>query len=339
MKPVLKIIGAVLWLLALALAAWTLWQLPLESIGPTLQALTACDWLLWLLVNLVVILLLTYRWQLLMHLLQARVPFPSLLLIRQAGQAVSFLIPGPHVGGEPLQLYWLCKRSGLTLPTAILGLGLDRLFELACNVLVFIGSVSLLLLTTSLTIPDWQQGALILTVLALLLLWLVNGLQRKPQWLSQRLENAAQHWRQHERLRQFSAQWQSGWLQIRTQFAEALATKKARLLLAALFSALGWFAMLGEFALLLYFLGWTPGLFEVVLLVVAMRVALLIPAPGGIGPVEAGLLWAFQWLDLPLTAAASLIVMMRLRDVAILLAGLLCAYGLGRNADSTPDTR
>jgi uncharacterized protein (TIRG00374 family) len=331
MKRLLKICGIVLWLLALALVAWMLWQLPLDAIAGQIAALSAMDWLTWVLVNVLVILLLTLRWQLLARLLRARIPLLTLLQIRQGGQAATFLIPGPHVGGEPLQLYWLCKHCRLPLPVAILALGLDRLFELGLNALVFTGSVALLLLTPTLEIPDWQQGLAVVVVLALVLLLLVRTLQRKPRWLAQHFERLAQPWRQHERLRQFSQHWQRNWQQVRSEFAQVLATGKRRLLLAALFSALGWLAMLAELALLLYFLGLTPALFDVVLLVVAMRVALLLPAPGGIGPVEAALLWAFQLLDLPLTAAASLIVLMRLRDLCILLLGLACAWNLGRN--------
>jgi hypothetical protein len=44
--------------------------------------------------------------------------------------------------------------------------------------------------------------------------------------------------------------------------------------------------------------------------------------------VEVGLFWAFQALALPLPAAAGLILLMRLRDVVILLAGAAALPGL-----------
>jgi glycosyltransferase 2 family protein len=59
-----------------------------------------------------------------------------------------------------------------------------------------------------------------------------------------------------------------------------------------------------------------------------VRLAFLLPLPGGIGSVEAGLFWAFQALALPLPAAAALIVLMRLRDVIILLTGAALLPGL-----------
>lgn len=331
MKRAVKIAGFMLWLLALGLVASMLAELPLDAIAASIAALTSTNWAIWLLANAAVIALLTLRWHVLLRLLHARVPLLTLLQIRQGGQAATFLIPGPHIGGEPLQLYWLCRRSKLPLPTAILALGLDRLFELSLNALIFAGSVLLLLLTPTMRIPDWQQGAGSLIVIAIVVLLLLRLLQRKPQWLASHFDAIAQKWRQHERLREFTQQWQSNWQQVRADLLQALVSEKPGLALAATLSALGWLAMLAEFALLLRFLGLSPSLSDIVLLVVAMRAALLLPAPGGIGPVEAALLWAFQLLDLPLTAAASLITMMRLRDVVILLFGLGCAWNLGRN--------
>lgn len=331
MKRLLKILGIVLWISALALVASVLRHLPFDAIITAVASLTAINWAIWIGANAAVILLLTCRWQVLVHLLRAQVALLTLLQIRQGGQAATFLMPGPHIGGEPLQLYWLCTRCRLPLPTAILALGLDRLFELGLNALVFAGSVMLLLLTPALRIPDWQQGVGALVALVIVLLLLVKTLQSKPQWLARHFDRFAQHWREHERLSQFAQQWQAHWQQVRTEFQQALASEKRRLLAAAFLSALGWLAMLAELALLMSFLGLTPSLFEVVLVVVAMRAALLLPAPGGIGPVEAALLWVFQLLDLPLTSAAALIALMRLRDVVILLIGLACTWNLGRN--------
>ena len=88
--------------------------------------------------------------------------------------------------------------------------------------------------------------------------------------------------------------------------------------------------------LLLHFLGLvlTPAAF--ILLIVAMRLAMLLPMPGGIGSIEAALLWSFQLLQLPAAAAIGLIALTRLRDAVVLLIGLYCLY-LGRNHPGRSD--
>jgi len=54
-----------------------------------------------------------------------------------------------------------------------------------------------------------------------------------------------------------------------------------------------------------------------------MRLAFLLPLPGGIGSVEAALFWAFQMLGLQLSMAAGVVVLMRVRDLSLLLSGVL----------------
>ena len=64
------------------------------------------------------------------------------------------------------------------------------------------------------------------------------------------------------------------------------------------------------------------------LILVAMRLAFLLPLPGGIGTLEASLFWVFQILGLPLTVAISVMALMRLRDAITLVIGLYCVRAL-----------
>jgi len=83
---------------------------------------------------------------------------------------------------------------------------------------------------------------------------------------------------------------------------------------------------MAELWLLLAFFNISPGFFDFVFLIVAIRLAFLLPFPGGIGTFEAALFWAFQGLSLPLAAAAGLIILMRLRDAVILALGLVALH-------------
>ena len=86
-------------------------------------------------------------------------------------------------------------------------------------------------------------------------------------------------------------------------------------------SLLAWVGMIGEFWFLLYLVEAPRDLTSFVLLFTAVRLAFLLPLPGGIGSVEAALFWGFQSLGAPLETAAALILLMRLRDAVILLSG------------------
>jgi uncharacterized membrane protein YbhN (UPF0104 family) len=60
-----------------------------------------------------------------------------------------------------------------------------------------------------------------------------------------------------------------------------------------------------------------------VFLFTVVRLAFLLPLPGGIGSLEAALFWAYQSMEISLAIAAGLIVLMRLRDVLVLLSGAM----------------
>lgn len=317
-----KQLTILLWLIALALAAWTLGQLPIADITTSFATLSTTQWIFWLGLNGSIIFILALRWQLLTQALLAPVNLAKLLLIRQAGQTVSFITPGPQFGGEPLQIYWLYKY-GLPLRKAFLSLGLDRFFELWVNFSVLLLAVLLLLSgigNNSLGIGDWQTTLMPLLLLLGLMFSLAWLLIKQPQWISNRLERVAARWQHNPRLHNINQHWQS----LGDDLRIALRTQKFRFLLAAVLSLLGWAGLLGELYLILRFVGIEADLYSFLLILVAMRMALLLPMPGGVGTLEASVLWSFHTLNLPASAALGLIALMRTRDAIILLIGLAC---------------
>lgn len=318
-----------LWLLALSLAGWTLAQLPLEDIASQLGRLSWMHWLLWSLVNIAILYLAVKRWQLLGRALQVSMTMTLLFQLRQAGSAVSFLTPGPHFGGEPLQLYWLCRRCGLSLHRAVALLGLDRFMETGTNIAVLLAGVLMLLGTAILPVHEWLQVIATLAGVLGAMLLAAGLIVRHPDWLARRFRPLAQRWRTNPSDK-------SGWQALVELMQNAFAMQRSRLWWALLLSLLGWGALLAELALLLHLLGLTPTPTQVVLIMVGMRLAMLLPVPGGIGTIEASLLWSFLYLGLPVSAAIGLIALVRLRDGLVLLIGLGCLWSFSRRRGDTP---
>jgi len=314
-----SIITLLLWCVALALAAWTLRQLPLADIGASVRGLSVLDTAMWLLLNVAVMVLSTARWQAFAHMLGNRVALWPLLLIRMAGQTVSFLTPGPQFGGEPLQIYWLWKRHSVPVHKAVLALGLDRFFELWVNFSVLLGGAALLLFTQLVPAQDWQGTVLTLVLLVLALPLLGLLVLRQPGWVTARLSRLTQRWQAHPRLQQIETHWQA----LREDLQRVARNKRPTLLAGLLLSLLGWVFILGELRALLWFLNVPVETGEFVLLFVGIRLAMLLPLPGGIGTIEAAVLWSFALLGFAAGDALGLIALMRLRDAAILLFGLL----------------
>jgi len=323
----LKSIPVLLWSAALILVGWILYQLPLTTITQSLRTLSIGQWLAWIYINLAIIGLATLRWSTLIKGLALSVKFNELLMIRQAGQAISFITPGPQFGGEPLQIYWLWKRNHWPIHSALLAVGVDRFYELWINFGVLLLSL-ILLMTTSITSPtapiNWQVMflGLLLTLLALSLL---GGLiLKQPDRVLAWIKRITHYWQDHPRLLHIETHWQ----RLNSDLKSLMSTHRAELAKAFFWSLIGWIGLIGELWLILSFFDLELTLSSFMLILVAMRLAFLLPLPGGIGTLEASLFWVFQILGLPLTLAISVMTLMRLRDAITLVIGLYCVRAL-----------
>ncbi|MCA9973722.1 MAG: flippase-like domain-containing protein, partial [Anaerolineales bacterium] len=94
-------------------------------------------------------------------------------------------------------------------------------------------------------------------------------------------------------------------------------------LLAALaVSALSWLLMVLEFWLMLRFLGLPLTPVQAVAVLTAARIAFLLPAPGGLGTLEASQVLALTWLGMSPAAGVAASLLIRARDVSLGLLGL-----------------
>lgn len=309
-----------LWLAALILLGAILSQLPLTTIIQSLSSLSTQQWIGWLIINLGIIVIACLRWQLICKLLKIPVSLFTLLLIRQAGQAVSFITPGPQFGGEPLQIYWLYQHCKLAIHSALVALGLDRFFELWINFSVLLVAVLLLMSSDSAGAHDWLHLLILLALLLSTLSLLGRLLIKHPDSVLSWLKTLTQRWHHHPKLQSIDTHWQ----RLATDLNTALSQQKSALLQALVLSLVGWAGLIAELAWLLSFLKLQLDFGGFLLILVAIRLAFLLPLPAGIGSLEAALLWAFQFLNLSNESVLGLIALIRLRDVLMLITGLGC---------------
>ncbi|MEI8571551.1 TIGR00374 family protein [Methylomonas sp. LW13] len=319
-----KALPILLWLPGLLLASAVFSQLPLATITLTIGTLSFNQWLGWISLNLVIILMATQRWWVLSDLLKLPVGVAQLLLIRQAGQAVSFITPGPQFGGEPLQIFWLYKRYHLPLHRALLSLGLDRFYELWINFSILVLAVLLLLASPAGAVANWRE--ILLSLIAILLILSLFGwiILKQPERILAWLKRLARRWQHHPRLQNIETHWQ----RLGSDLKAAVTTGKPVLCKAFIFSLCGWAGLLLELWLLLGVFDFALDVSAFLVVLVAMRLSFLLPLPGGVGSLEAAVFWAFQYLSWPAETAVGLIALMRLRDAIMLIGGLGCLRAL-----------
>ncbi|GAB4268930.1 MAG: hypothetical protein Kow0080_12120 [Candidatus Promineifilaceae bacterium] len=311
------------WTAALLLLAAALRSVPVPKITAVLRGLSPWEVAGLAAVNLLVLMLLNGRWWLLLHAQGATVPFFVLTAHRLAAFAVSYFTPGPHFGGEPVQVALVVRRHGVGRAEAVAAVSLDKALELLVNfgfLAVGLGVVA--------QVGIWrgQVGWLSLALAAVLLALPVGVL---TLWLAGKRPFTTLSYCFRPLIHKFPRLYR-GYQQLihNVQAAEVQVTavcqrRPSALWGALVVSVLGWLAMIAEFWLMLSFLGLPLSPAAIMIAMTAARVAFLLPLPGGLGTLEASQVLVFAALGLDTAVAVSAVLLIRARDVGLGVLGVL----------------
>ncbi len=313
-----KSIRLIAWIIALSLAVWLIKDLPFRDILESVKRLSIQQWLYWSSLNLFIIFIFVWRWMALTKGLDLKLHFLNLLFLRQAGQSVSFITPGPQFGGEPLQIYLLYKNFSISPGDSFLALAVDRFFELWVNFAVLLLGILFLTFSGS-GLTNWVSAALIIATVLLLLCFLAWCVIKRDAAIAKIINNVGLRWLSSTRLANMNFHWN----QITSSLQHLLKNKLA-LAIALLLSISGWLLTFFELYLVLSFFNIYLSTSDFILLLVVMRLAFLLPLPGGIGTLEAAVLWVFSVIVLPEAAAAAVLALIRFRDLIVLGLGFMC---------------
>jgi len=319
-----RLIKTLPWLLAAGLLVLVLRAVPLADSWAALQQLKGTQILLLIAVNGLILILLNGRWWIILRGYGQHIPFLTLLGYRLATFGVSYFTPGPHFGGEPLQVYLVENEQQTSRVTAIAAMSLDKTLELLINFSFLLGGIILIIQQRTLGGLVRSEAALFAGVLLFLpagylvgiwthhapLSWLMGlGMrlpiwQRKPRWF-ERFQRAQETIHNSEKETSLFCR--------RAPMAVAL---------ALLVSIAGWMLMIGEFWLMISFLGTSLSLVQLVTALTAARIAILLLLPGSIGALEASQAFAFGAMGLNPAIGISASLLIRGRDIILGTIGL-----------------
>ncbi len=303
----------------LVLLYFALHNAPLTEILHTLKRLQLWQIALILFVNALVIASMAARWWIIVHAENPSLPFLPLIGYRLSVFGLSYFTPGPQVGGEPLQVLYLQRNHGLSFARATSAVIMDKLLEFLVNFLL-IGVGAWAIVRVGLVSENGIRLTLSLIGLAgLLTLPLVHIflLYRGITPISRILLRQPFIQRDHPGIRLMIV-------------AERMASVFCRKHVRAMFLAIGvsLLSIVGiavEYYLMVSFLGMQIGAVQIFAALTAMQAAFLMPLPGGLGALEASQVFALGAFGQPASAAISLTLLMRGRDILNGGIGLLLA--------------
>jgi len=272
-----------------------------------------------LVINGMVILAMTARWWIIVRADNPSVPFLPLIRYRLAVFGLSYFTPGPQVGGEPLQVFYLKHNHGLSFARATSAVIMDKLLEFLAN-FILIGAGLTAAIRVGMISRNGAQTLGSLVPLAVILLWPVIHLLllhrgRYPvsgllRFASPVIGNPA-------------------WVRliiVSERMAASFTRRKLPALLGALFFSLAaWGGMAAEYFLMADFLNAHLGFEQILAALTAALFAFLMPLPGGLGALEASQVYALTTMGYASSIGISLSLLMRARDILNGGVGLLLA--------------
>jgi uncharacterized protein (TIRG00374 family) len=316
-KPVLRFF-AVYFALAILLY-FALRNVPLHEIWVTIRGLRL--WQVGTLfgLSLFIYALITWRWWIIVRAENRHIPYFPLLLVRLAVFGVSYFTLGPHVGGEPLQVFYLQRKYKLTFTHATASVIMDKLLELLANFFLLAIGLTAILQAGILSINGGSSW-LSLSGLALLCMWPpihIVFLYRRRYPVSAILRRLPFLKPDSRPVRFIAAS---------ERLAGTFCRRHLQSLLAATaVSILAGVGMVSEFALIVGFLNIELSSWQTIAAWTAGWLSLLAPLPGGLGALEATEVFALGIFGVPAALAIGVPLLMRGRDLLIGGLGLLIA--------------
>jgi uncharacterized protein (TIRG00374 family) len=308
-------VGLVVWVLAIVLLWWVLRSVSLTDVWAILGHLSGWQVLTLLALNLIIAFTFGWRWWLILRAQGYSIPYPLLASYRLVSYSISYFTPGPHLGGEPLQVYLLRQRHAVPVASAAASVALEKLLEVLVNFTFLLAGVIITLqarVVPEIIGPEAMAIATCLLAAPLGFLWTLYAGHHLISGLLARIPIRV---RSSEKMVAFIRETEDHAIQSCREHPRAV-------LLALCGSVLVWWALLFEYWLATQFLGLNLTFVQLISVVTAARVAILLPSPGGLGTLEAGQVWMMGWLGLDPAAGLGLSLLIRARDLLFGIIGL-----------------
>jgi uncharacterized protein (TIRG00374 family) len=316
-KPALRL--AAVYVALAILLSFALRNVPLHEIWGTIRGLQLWQIAALFGLNLFIYALITLRWWVIVRAENRSVAYFPLLLVGIAVFGVSYFTLGPHVGGEPLQVFYLQRKYRLTFTHATASVVMDKLLELLANFFLLVVGLTAIFRAGILS-TNGGNSWLSLSGLLVLCMWPpvhIIFLYRRRYPVSAALRAIPLLRKDSKPVRFIAAS---------ERLAGAFCRRHlSSLLVAAAISICAGIGMVSEFALIVNFLDIQLSSWQTIAAWTAGWLSLLVPLPGGLGALEASQVFALGIFGVPPALAIGVTLVMRARDLLVGSLGLMLA--------------
>ena len=301
---------------------------PFVEIWKTLSQLRLWQIGVLFIINSAVVFAITARWWIIVRSDTPSVPFLPLVRYRLSTFGISYFTPGPQVGGEPLQIYYLQKNHDVPFARSTAAVIMDKLIELLGNSILIVAGLTAAVRVGMISRHETLGFGSLVPLLAILVVPLIHLslLYRGRYPLSSLLRAASPIVGNRSWVRLIMVSERMAASFTRRRFAAVLA--------AFFFSLLALAGTLLEYALMTSFLGAHLSFGQNLAGLTSVMLAFILPLPGGLGAMEASQVYAMTSMGYSAAIGISISLLIRARDLmnaglGLLLAGRFIRY-IGR---------
>jgi CDP-diacylglycerol--glycerol-3-phosphate 3-phosphatidyltransferase len=282
--------------------------------------------------NAAIIWAMSLRWKLILRSSGHPIGIHRLAAYRIGANAISYLTPGPQFGGEPFQVDMLIRRHNTVAQDATASVAADRLIEFCINgIVLLVGLIVLLqarLLAASATIDAIAGITILILLTGSILSALAIGKTPLSHWLEALCKRVGHR-------PGFACA--RTWLQTAERRTGEMLRQPPRVILLYIAASLAqWAFMIGEFWLIYFVCGLPLSLTPLIGVVLAARLAFLLPLPGALGTLESSQVLMLGTLALDPTIGLTVCLIMRARDLLLVGMGAGLVWSWLRVRPKTP---
>jgi len=267
-----------------------------------------------------------YRWKIILRAQGDSVSIKQLIAPKFVGLTVSYLTPGPNVGGEPVQAFFLKRNTGIGYSKGFASIMVDKILDFTYPLPFLIGALVYAFFRYDIS---WKAISVfvftLIVLVALLGLFYIQTYRGKGFFSSiirfLRLHRFKRMERLIEKMLHFEQLIIKFFNHQKDLFAKGL-----------FLSLVGGMIVLLQFVIVLISLGIDGNVVEVLMMMVFMILSSFLPIPAGLGSFEAGQVLIFSALGHPASIGLAFTLIIRSAELMKLAIGFFFISHIGLRA-------
>lgn len=264
--------------------------------------------LIFILVSIVIMVLHTWRWDIILRTENYKVPFHKLFLYKIVGFGISFITPFAKVGGEPLRAMLLTKHE-CPFDKGMSSVVIDKIIDLAATGLLF--AVGVFIAISIIPLPHSIKIALI--IISIVFLAMITHVYYQLLTNKQMMMRLFKLFRLHKikKLKHL----EESLIDFDKRIIHFHKKEQKAFYQTVLISTLAWLLMFLEYASVLWMFGYHLSLVQIFTIITIMGAAYIFPIPLALGVLDFGQAQTFTLLGLKAAAGIGLSIIIRARDL------------------------